>query len=368
MTPLHLSPSLLFFLVFQIIPFAISKKASSSEKNEGLSYYSTTMGNLREKLNALSALRRESRIESEADEMDEDKENRQTQIVTTVTAAEDSISNSNEPKSKSSLAPSCCSPNLRKRRSSGRNSGKARSSPKGFLSSTLIDRMAPEPEFPTEINLGELSREDLKAEESGISLPPKIVLSDDGKSATILSDAEFYDIVEKGEDLPELSNYNGDRNASGQKHGSGTYSLKNGDLYFGKFKKDNMCGAGVLHLTGGGVYEGSFADDKMHGKGTFYFPDEFTGSFLGGIDPDEDFDEVEDGVSGSSTGSKSKRTIDASNGDFVLDSRVKWKGRWKNGVASGKGTYTNPRGKSWKGYFSEEMSGIQLPFAKTERL
>ena len=99
--------------------------------------------------------------------------------------------------------------------------------------------------------------------------------------------------------------FSGPRNASGQRHGRGTYRFPNRFyVYEGDFVHGEAHGRGRLSMADGGYYEGDFANDEMtgigercwsdgkkyvgafemgemHGRGTLTFPDgaTFTGGF-----------------------------------------------------------------------------------------
>ena len=99
--------------------------------------------------------------------------------------------------------------------------------------------------------------------------------------------------------------FSGPRNASGQRHGRGTYRFPNRFyMYEGDFVHGEAHGRGRLSMADGGYYEGDFANDEMtgigercwsdgkkyvgafemgemHGRGTLTFPDgaTFTGGF-----------------------------------------------------------------------------------------
>ena len=52
----------------------------------------------------------------------------------------------------------------------------------------------------------------------------------------------------------------------GNKHGRGTYTLKNGGVYDGEFKDDIKHGRGTLKYANGEEYDREWEDGKHHGR------------------------------------------------------------------------------------------------------
>ena len=65
--------------------------------------------------------------------------------------------------------------------------------------------------------------------------------------------------------------YEGERNAAGQREGRGTYRFAAGDVYEGDWKADEREGRGRMSYANGGVYEGEFKAGEMDGHGTERF-------------------------------------------------------------------------------------------------
>ncbi|GAX23103.1 hypothetical protein FisN_25Lh060 [Fistulifera solaris] len=83
--------------------------------------------------------------------------------------------------------------------------------------------------------------------------------------------------------------YSGPYNSKGEKHGEGTMTWSNGDVYKGQFVNDRRSGHGVLTFASdtqhdNGEYVGDWANDNMHGSGTRRYPngDVYVGKYANG--------------------------------------------------------------------------------------
>jgi hypothetical protein len=79
----------------------------------------------------------------------------------------------------------------------------------------------------------------------------------------------------------------GKPNSTTVKHGNGTYTYTNGDVYEGQFKNDKRYGKGKLTLTNGTVQEGIWSGDKLTGEITYppgaAGPASVHGEFINGV-------------------------------------------------------------------------------------
>jgi uncharacterized protein YraI len=75
------------------------------------------------------------------------------------------------------------------------------------------------------------------------------------------------------ESYPNGNKYAGMVNASGEKHGQGTYSWANGDRYKGNWINGQATGKGTYYSREGWRFEGEFLNLKFNGNGVYYFPD-----------------------------------------------------------------------------------------------
>lgn len=67
------------------------------------------------------------------------------------------------------------------------------------------------------------------------------------------------------------------------KHGNGTYTYTNGDVYEGQFKNNKRYGKGKLTLLNGTVQEGIWFGDKMTGEITYPGGQTLYGEFINGL-------------------------------------------------------------------------------------
>lgn len=135
------------------------------------------------------------------------------------------------------------------------------------------------------------------------SPPLKFVASKEGKSQNsnrglltlgvpFVSPAQNRAKVTQIPSFPEgnLAVYEGPYNSKGEKHGEGTMTWSNGDVYKGHFVNDRRSGHGVLTFVGSdvqqdsGEYVGDWSNDKMHGSGTRRYPngDVYVGNYVEG--------------------------------------------------------------------------------------
>uniref|UniRef100_A0A8C6JES4 Radial spoke head 1 homolog n=1 Tax=Melopsittacus undulatus TaxID=13146 RepID=A0A8C6JES4_MELUD len=76
---------------------------------------------------------------------------------------------------------------------------------------------------------------------------------------------------EEAEDT--LGEYEGERNAEGERHGRGKARLPNGDTYDGEYEHGLRNGQGTYRFKNGACYIGTYLRNKKHGQGTFFYPD-----------------------------------------------------------------------------------------------
>ncbi|NWV01494.1 RSPH1 protein, partial [Upupa epops] len=70
-----------------------------------------------------------------------------------------------------------------------------------------------------------------------------------------------------------IGEYDGERNAEGERHGRGKARLPNGDTYDGEYEHGLRNGQGTYRFKNGARYIGEYLQNKKHGKGTFFYPD-----------------------------------------------------------------------------------------------
>lgn len=110
--------------------------------------------------------------------------------------------------------------------------------------------------------------------------------------------------------------YIGTFNASGFRHGAGTYVWADGNRYIGEWREDDMTGNAYYYWANtGDKYIGEYRNDKRNGKGTLYWKsgDRYSGDWVEGV----------------RTG---KGTYYYGNGD-------KYVGDFKDNTLTGQGTY-----------------------------
>ncbi|XP_069709880.1 radial spoke head 1 homolog [Phaenicophaeus curvirostris] len=73
--------------------------------------------------------------------------------------------------------------------------------------------------------------------------------------------------------LSHRMEYEGERNAEGERHGRGKAHLPNGDTYDGEYECGLRSGQGTYRFMNGARYIGGYLQNKKHGQGTFYYPD-----------------------------------------------------------------------------------------------
>ncbi|XP_001625739.2 radial spoke head 1 homolog [Nematostella vectensis] len=73
--------------------------------------------------------------------------------------------------------------------------------------------------------------------------------------------------------LPDLGEYEGERNEREERHGQGRAKLPNGDTYEGSYENGKRHGKGIYRFKNGARYIGHYLDNKKNGEGLFYYPD-----------------------------------------------------------------------------------------------
>ncbi|NWS03469.1 RSPH1 protein, partial [Motacilla alba] len=137
-----------------------------------------------------------------------------------------------------------------------------------------------------------------------------------------------------------LQEYEGGRDAEGQRHGLGKARLPNGDTYEGEYEHELMGVSsvpnvfqGTYRFKNGALYTGNYLQNKKHGKGVFFYPD---GSKYAG-------DWVHDQRQGF--------------GEYLYANGDTYTGEWANNKRHGQGTYVyKDTGSKYVGYW---VDGIQ---------
>lgn len=131
-----------------------------------------------------------------------------------------------------------------------------------------------------------------------------------------------------------LAIYHGEYNAKGERHGHGTITWANGDVYKGSFVRNQRHGHGVLTFASNdcdkpdnGEYVGDWRDNQMHGEGTRRYPngDVYVGHYF-----------------------KGKRH---GHGKFYYSNGDTYSGPWDNNQMQGTGSYYYSSGQRFEGMF-----------------
>ena len=173
--------------------------------------------------------------------------------------------------------------------------------------------------------------------------------------------------------------FSGPRNASGQRHGRGTYrfpnrfytyvgdfvhgeahgrgrlSMADGGYYEGDFERDEITGSGERCWSDGKKYVGAFEMGEMHGRGTLVFPDGAT--YAGGFERN----------ARSGRGALVARDGSRYDGEWALDEKhgegvetvaatgERYEGGFERGKRHGRGAWR--RGKDGDAYSGEWSDG-----------
>ncbi|XP_026506789.1 radial spoke head 1 homolog [Terrapene carolina triunguis] len=132
-----------------------------------------------------------------------------------------------------------------------------------------------------------------------------------------MSDLGSEEFEEEAEN--DLGEYEGERNAAGERHGHGRARLPNGDTYEGEYANGVRNGRGTYRFKNGARYIGDFFDNKKHGQGVFMYPD---GS------------KYEEGLKGEWVGDQRH-----GNGVYYYVNGDTYTGEWLNHYRHGQGTY-----------------------------
>jgi hypothetical protein len=118
------------------------------------------------------------------------------------------------------------------------------------------------------------------------------------------------------------------------KHGQGTMTYANGDIYEGQWIDDRRYGQGTMTYANGDKYEGEWRFDERHRQGTMTYAngDKYEGEW-------ENNERWNQG------------TMTYANGD-------KYEGRWRNDQRDGRGTMTYANGDKYVGgWFNDQRDG-----------
>ena len=112
--------------------------------------------------------------------------------------------------------------------------------------------------------------------EVGTPVSGKLYFSD-GVSASIEDDGKTL-VYSDG------VRYTGEISAAYRRHGQGTITLANGDVYSGTFVNDAITGSGVYTFPNGDVYEGNYYEGMRSGLGRYTYSNGnyYEGSFVNG--------------------------------------------------------------------------------------
>jgi hypothetical protein len=159
--------------------------------------------------------------------------------------------------------------------------------------------------------------------EVGTPVSGKLYFSD-GVSASIEDDGKTL-VYSDG------VRYTGEISAAYRRHGQGTITLANGDVYSGTFVNDAITGSGVYTFTNGDVYEGELIDGLKNGKGIYRYAngDLYEGGFY------LDFRDGE--------------------GKFIWADGSSFEGIYAGGLKTGYGVYKYANGDLYEGNFELDM-------------
>ncbi|KAL7747632.1 hypothetical protein RI367_006921 [Sorochytrium milnesiophthora] len=136
--------------------------------------------------------------------------------------------------------------------------------------------------------------------------------------------------ADQTEQVPSIGTYDGERSATGERHGQGTATFPNGDTYHGMYYNGRRHGHGVYSWKKPRArYIGEYVDNWRHGRGMMCYPDggRYQGEFVAG-----------------------KRH---GYGVYVYPNADVYAGEWVQNKKHGQGVYTHINGTKQKGNFVE---------------
>uniref|UniRef100_A0A8C4QA65 Radial spoke head 1 homolog n=1 Tax=Eptatretus burgeri TaxID=7764 RepID=A0A8C4QA65_EPTBU len=113
-----------------------------------------------------------------------------------------------------------------------------------------------------------------------------------------------------------IGEYEGERNADGERHGVGKAVFPNGDVYEGSYQHGHRHGEGLYKFQNRARYRGKYLNDKKHGNGMFNYPD-------GSVYEGEWFEDERHG-----------------DGTYIYSNGDSYTGSWFKNKRHGKGVYT----------------------------
>ncbi|KAL3797788.1 hypothetical protein ACHAWO_000405 [Cyclotella atomus] len=151
-----------------------------------------------------------------------------------------------------------------------------------------------------------------------------VVYSAEGYGSESIAMAPIVNAHAPGQDV---ATYEGDYNAVGKRHGEGTLTWANGDVYVGWFKNGYMEGRGTITFHDGTEYSGQWHKNKFHGVGTRRFKNGnvYNGNYVEGR-------------------RQGQGKCHFANGDL-------YSGNWKNDTIQGFGRYYYNNGHCFEGMF-----------------
>ncbi|XP_027501760.1 radial spoke head 1 homolog [Corapipo altera] len=150
-----------------------------------------------------------------------------------------------------------------------------------------------------------------------------------------MSDLGSEEQDEAGEGEAGVGEYDGDRNAEGERHGYGKARLPNGDTYEGEYERGLRSGRGTYRFKSGALYTGNYLQNKKHGKGIFFYPDgsKYSGDWVD--DQRQGHGEYMYANGDTYTGEWFNHKRHGQGIYVYKDSGSKYVGRWVNGIQEG---------------------------------
>ena len=159
--------------------------------------------------------------------------------------------------------------------------------------------------------------------------------------------------------------YIGKRNLLGQRHGKGTFTSDNGDVYVGEWEDDKRNGQGTYTYADGDVYTGNFKDGLSSGYGTCTYADgdKYVGEWK------------DDSRSGQGTYTSANGNVFVGEfkdgrrhgqGTFTFAFGDVYVGEFKSGKRHGHGTYNYTRGDVYVGEYKDDLKNGKGRYTYTD--